>query len=555
MADSPSPLRCAVASGEIGGELSIIKEGSVNVVVRGNVVRVLEKRMYFGEGALISGEPRTADVVVRTDVTLLCLTRESFERLLPLGLEDIFDFQLKFEALQNVPTLERLTNEQVASIAERFVFQKYPKGHMLLKQGDEPTAFFVIKTGRVTVLREGPDGEEVVIGTLGTRSGAGARAMLEDTVHPASVVVSSEWLSAFSLSAENFCILLRAADRDKRVRMLQEVPILRSLLPSQLGIVADHLRQARFNPGVAIVQKGAPGNKMYLVKEGTIAIMKGSDAKDKTQNTERVGTISAGGFFGERALLATETRPYTMLALAPCQCLSLDGAVFDPTGPCAGLRDRLLDHIRVEQSAKVAGAKLALNELAVYRTLGIGKFGRVKLVEHKRTGTPFALKMISKLLLEESGQEEHLRNEVTAMKEIDHPFCAKLVVTFSDRSWLYMLLELCLGGELFKVQELQPSQRFTENIAMFYAACVASALEHLHNHDIIYRDLKPENLLLDAEGYIKVVDFGFAKKVDRVGGRTFTLCGTADYLAPEIILVQGHGREVDIWVRRRRLCC
>lgn len=309
-------------------------------------------------------------------------------------------------------------------------------------------------------------------------------------MHPASVVVASDWLSAFWLSAENFRILLRAADRDKRVRMLQEVPILRSLLASQLGIVADHLRQARFNPGVAIVQKGAPGNKMYLVKDGTIAMMKGKDAKDKS--AERVGTITAGGFFGDRALLATETRPYTMLAVTACQCLSLDGSVFDPSGPCAGLRDRLLDHIRVEQSAKIAGAKLALNELVMYRTLGIGKFGRVRLVEHKRTGTAFALKMISKRLLEESGQEEHLRNEVTAMKEIDHPFCGKLVVTFSDRSWLYMLLELCLGGELFKIQELQPQQRFTEPIAMFYAACVASALEHLHNHDIIYRDLKPE---------------------------------------------------------------
>lgn len=118
-------------------------------------------------------------MVARTDVTLLCLTRQSFERLLHLGLEDIFDFQLKLEALQNVPTLERLTNEQVANIAERFVFQKYPKGTVMLKQGEEPDAFFVIKTGRVTVLREGPNGEEVVIGTLGTRSGAGARAMLE----------------------------------------------------------------------------------------------------------------------------------------------------------------------------------------------------------------------------------------------------------------------------------------------------------------------------------------------------------------------------------------
>ena len=106
-----------------------------------------------------------------------------------------------------------------------------------------------------------------------------------------------------------------------------------------------------------------------------------------------------------------------------------------------------------------------------------------------------------------------------------------------------MVLELALGGELFSL--LRDRIRFEESMARFYAANVVSAFVHLHDNKIAYRDLKPENLLLDSTGYIKICDFGFAKRVDK--GRTFTLCGTPEYLAPEIISNVGHNTAVDWW--------
>jgi len=139
-------------------------------------------------------------------------------------------------------------------------------------------------------------------------------------------------------------------------------------------------------------------------------------------------------------------------------------------------------------------------------------------------------------------QVEHVMNEKKLLEMCDHPFLLRLAATFQDENEIYMLLELALGGELFSV--LREKNRFEESQARFYASCVCSAFAYMHDKKMVYRDLKPENLLFDAEGYLKVVDFGFAKLIE---DRTWTLCGTPEYLAPEIITNKGHNLAVDWW--------
>eukprot|EP00494_Astrolonche_serrata_P027337 UN27600 len=128
------------------------------------------------------------------------------------------------------------------------------------------------------------------------------------------------------------------------------------------------------------------------------------------------------------------------------------------------------------------------------------------------------------------------------MEMMHHEFLVNLIATYKDRLRVYFLLDVCLGGELFTL--LRKRRYFDEPVSQFYAACVVEAFDYMHSKSIIYRDLKPENLVLDSSGYLKVTDFGFAKKVE---DKTFTLCGTPDYLAPEIVTGQGHGKGVDWW--------
>lgn len=188
---------------------------------------------------------------------------------------------------------------------------------------------------------------------------------------------------------------------------------------------------------------------------------------------------------------------------------------------------------------------LTQNAFILSDTLGTGTFGRVRLVQHKVNGEMkfFALKVLRKTTVIRLKQVEHIQSEKNILMEIAHPFIVNLYATFQDKCFLYMLMEFVCGGEVFT--KLRTSRRFSNDTAKLYAAEIVLAFAYLHHHDIIYRDLKPENLLIDKSGHLKIADFGFAKKIP--DGRTFTLCGTPEYLAPEIIHSKGHGKPVDWW--------
>ncbi|KAI9352488.1 camp-dependent protein kinase [Zopfochytrium polystomum] len=183
-----------------------------------------------------------------------------------------------------------------------------------------------------------------------------------------------------------------------------------------------------------------------------------------------------------------------------------------------------------------------LSDFHLLKTLGTGTFGRVYLARFRQSDQFYAMKVLKKTEVVKLKQVEHINSEKQILAQINFPFIVNLLCTFQDEKNIYMLLEYVVGGEVFS--HLRRAGRFSNDMTRFYAAEIVLALEYLHSMDIIYRDLKPENLLLDELGHIKITDFGFAKKVE---DRTWTLCGTPEYLAPEIIQSKGHGKPVDWW--------
>jgi len=189
-------------------------------------------------------------------------------------------------------------------------------------------------------------------------------------------------------------------------------------------------------------------------------------------------------------------------------------------------------------------ARIRRTDLQRIGRLGVGAFGIVTLEADRRTGRTYALKAVSKGYLAQLRMEYSVLNEKRILRMVDSPFVVRLIATYNGREHVYFLLEAALGGELFTTYErlrLYGSERH----ARFYVGCVGEALTHLHERHVIYRDLKPENLLLDARGYCKLTDMGLAKVTQ---GKTYTLVGTPDYMAPEVIAGTGHNKSVDWWM-------
>ena len=188
--------------------------------------------------------------------------------------------------------------------------------------------------------------------------------------------------------------------------------------------------------------------------------------------------------------------------------------------------------------------KVKLSDFEKMQTVGLGSFGRVRLCRYKKNDKIYVMKILKKMEIIKQKQVDHVFSEFNILSVLNHPFIVQLVgLNFDDPKYLYFIIEYVQGGELFTL--LRNRGSFPLEQAKFYTAHIITIFEYLHGKNIIYRDLKPENILINKNGYLKLTDFGFAKYLNNE--KTYTLCGTPEYLAPEIILNKGHGKPVDWW--------
>jgi serum/glucocorticoid-regulated kinase 2 len=187
---------------------------------------------------------------------------------------------------------------------------------------------------------------------------------------------------------------------------------------------------------------------------------------------------------------------------------------------------------------------LSLDSFKVLKVLGKGSFGRVYLVEHIPTSKLYAMKELRKDVLIDTDQIQNTKIEKEIMKNANHPFLLNLFCVFQTPGKIFFLMKFMRGGELYTL--LTKERRFQENRARFYVSQIITALSHLHKNHIIYRDVKPENILMDEDGYICLTDFGLARFLEE-DKRATSFCGTPEYMAPEIILAEGHNKAVDWW--------
>ena len=413
--------------------------------------------------------------------------------------------------------------------------------------------FYVVESGTLEVFVKNTSGEESKVGSaLGPGNAFGELALMYNTPRAASIKACDNCvLWSIDRSTYRSIVVHHKFLRNKQyMGFLKEVEIMNKKLgvmmnEAELEKMVSSLEREVFQPGDAIIRQGNTGDHFYIIAEGDVGVFK----SDAGGTEKKLAVLNKGAYFGEQALLKEDVRQASCVAEGGrVTCLTLAREDFiDMMGSIEDLASsKPREEVKTASVNEAPGdfsLDIKLGDLEQKNTLGCGAFGRVKLCRYPANDTFYALKCQAKRAIVDNGLQEHVLNEMRVMRKIDHPYIAKLLVALQDNKYIYFVLELLLGGELFT--HLRNKGKLSEKSAQFYAATVVYAFSTLHAKKIAYRDLKPENLVMDTTGYIKLVDFGLAKQL--ISGKTWTLCGTPDYLAPEIILNEGHDLAVDYW--------
>ena len=530
-----------IEAGGVGDSLLIIESG--HVVVRkdlpdGSQIEVMRygRGEFIGERSLMTGQIRTADCVADGDVQILKLMKEDFLVMKPL-IHDIMKEHMIFTGLKDMPKTTNLTEDQIEVIVPQFEEDRFMEGDEVMCIGDESDKVYIVESGEI----EGV-----------SSTGEVTKKMAFDYFSMDSIVGTHKSDITYTVKSEEaVCFVLHREDFEEKLGKLEQVissnslmtklkksPALAVLSESELESLQTDFQREVFKDGETIVKQGDKGDKFYILLEGEVVVTK-EDKKAKT--VTEVVRLKEGDQFGERALLFSETRAANVIASKePTIVLALSRDAFE--AKLGSLKEIMEAEVKAqEEKAKEVAVRYC--DLEISKVLGSGQFGSVCVCKQKYTGARYAMKKIPKAMVISLGQFDHVENERDVMTKCQSPFLVRLYRAFHDYENQYMCLELVPGGELFHLLDLEG--RFNEAAVKFFAASVILGFRAMHSQGIVYRDLKPENLLLDADGYLKICDFGFAKHVG--SGKTFTFCGTPDYQAPEIIKRVGHSYAADYW--------
>lgn len=439
--------------------------------------------------------------------------------------------------------MKNLDLTQIREIVDCMYPVKYPAKNLIIKEGDVGSIVYVMEDGRVEVSREGK--------YLSTLSGAkvlGELAILYNCQRTATITAITE-CNLWAIERQCFQTIMMRTGLIRQAEytdFLKSVPIFKDLADDTLIKISDVLEETHYQRGDYIVRQGARGDTFFIISKGKVRV---TIKQQDTQEEKFIRMLGKGDFFGEKALQGDDLRTANIICESPegVSCLVIDRETFNQLiSNLDEIKHRYDDEGAMERrKINEEFRDINLTDLRVIATLGVGGFGRVELVQtNGDSSRSFALKQMKKSQIVETRQQQHIMSEKEIMGEANCQFIVKLFKTFKDKKYLYMLMESCLGGELWTI--LRDKGNFDDSTTRFYTACVVEAFDYLHSRNIIYRDLKPENLLLNERGYVKLVDFGFAKKL-QTGRKTWTFCGTPEYVAPEVILNRGHDISADYW--------
>lgn len=598
-----------ITEGDHGHNFYVINSGRFKFSKKNDdsYFKIEERETCFGELSLLFDTPRYLTVTSIDEGEVFFLNRPIFQAILDEGLAE--KRLNAFKVLSKLDILKDFSDERKLEIVEAGHLQVFNEGDTIIKKDEESCFFYFVINGKVKVVNFADESANGVSTEFKKGNYFGESALADTNKKRTADVVACSKTELLILDKVAIVDklgkikLMNVLNRNFEERFLNSVFLFNVIKENVFKLIRKCVLVCTYNKGKKVIKVGEKVEFLYIIKSGSVTFY-----NKKTNQSWFNGT---GSVFGLNFLINDKKSDVSVTVdeEESCELFKLEKEVFINTfSSVKNYKEEFLngesdnDGLSVltqllktskrstrrtgsfqtvsTQIQRITGINsttedgmsrkstqirhFQLTDFTQIQVLGTGAFGVVRLVQHE--SLTYALKAVDIETLIRKNLQHTVSNEKEILLKCNHPFILQLFGTFKDFSNFYFVFETLLGGDLFtylydtrtchtcEVENLELIEGKCDyehdpvvpvNEAVFYTGCVTDAFDYLQTKKIVYRDLKPENLMIDESGYLKLVDFGFAKVLKN--HRSFTMCGTHDYMPPEMMLKQGHNRSVDLW--------
>ena len=503
----------------------IMRDGTVNLKKDGKAISTLKEGDYFGVIEALGLCNRLCDAVPKEKCHVFSVPLYWLKNLYGNNYRSILALSIIKSAFFKCKCFNKFNLKLFDEIFKYFNIKYYENETEILKKGESKNSHVVIPIEGELV-----DDSDKKLCSKGSLL-YGDELYNEDS----SKISSSIKCVPFSLVAmakttditKHFgCSFKVLGDKSSSIDQLKRVNLFKNFTNAKLENLSKKIKCEKISDGQNVITQGEEGTRFYIVKKGLVDIF---------VNDKYIRTMNENEYLGERALFFKEPRSATAKAHGDCEVYYLEKEEFEKVIE-RNLKEYLIGRLYLQDNT------VQLSDLTYYIKLGSGSYGNVSLVKSAKNKYFYAIKNISNKQILYNQLYTNLELERAILLQIDHPFIVKLVKTLKDTKYIYFLMDYIKGKELFDViRDIGLLNKFQ---TQFYGGSMMLAVQYLHERKFIFRDIKPENIMVLDNGFIKLIDFGTAKAIT---DRTKTIIGTPHYMAPEVILGEGYTFKVDYW--------
>lgn len=507
----------------------MIKQGDVSCIDdKGEVKSTKSIGEFFGEFSIFTESNYSLNVLSSTECTCLSISIEILMNVLGNECKDILLRSFIKDSFKHSTYFSDVSPQLIDRIYPKFKLKSYADGQIVIRKD-------YLATQRVIIIIEGTlvksSNTEIKIASKG------------DILFESNVFHDIREKTVENILAQHDCVIMHINVSDLTLTLggsikeiilkseimnsLEKKQLFKNFSRSHLESIASEIEIKTYKVGEIIFKEGDEGKELYLIKSGIVDLYKKGEFKSSVISNE---------IFGERVFLLKEPRYATAKSQTDVICYSLKKSSISPYLE-ESFKRNLLSRYYLEDTS------FELKDLDFIRLIR-NSTNKICLVESKVTKQKYTVKCTLKnnRLDSQNRMQSNLDKEIKVLSMVDHPFIAKLIKSFEDKNYVYLIMEHIVGKDLIDV--IEETGPLKQDMVQLYLASLLVAANYLHQINCIHRNIKPENLMIAENGYAKLIDFGCSKLIE---DHTYTVIGTPHYMAPEMINGEGYSFIVDYW--------